>query len=122
MQRVLVVDDETAILEALEDVLSSEGYDVRTACNGREGLRRMREATPDILLLDLMMPVVDGHQMLEEIESDPRLAGTPVVLMSAGTLSQPRFSRPFLAKPFELATLLSTLRGVLGKAQPRALA
>jgi CheY-like chemotaxis protein len=61
MKRLLIVDDELAIVEALQDILSVEGYDVVTAFNGAEGLQRMTVAKPDLVLLDLMMPVMDGR-------------------------------------------------------------
>ena len=61
MPTVLIVDDEISILEVLEDVLLEAGYVVVTALNGREGLERLAETRPDLILLDLMMPVLDGR-------------------------------------------------------------
>ena len=68
MSRLLIVDDEVAILDALQDVLSAEGYEVRTALNGAEGLKQVAQGRPDLVLLDLMMPVMDGHEVLQRLK------------------------------------------------------
>ncbi|WP_224247714.1 response regulator [Hyalangium gracile] len=111
MTRVLVVDDETAIVDALEDILSMEGYEVMSAFNGQEGLMRMSERTPDLVLLDLMMPVMSGAQLLGRIRQDPKLRDIPVVVMSAGRIAEEerRNASAVLPKPFELDALLDTL-------------
>jgi DNA-binding response OmpR family regulator len=105
--RVLVVDDESAILEALEDVLTSEGFEVATATNGLDGLERARACHPHLVLLDVMMPFLDGREMLRRLRADPTLVGTPVVLMSAGSVSaeDEQLAGGFLPKPFGLDEL-----------------
>jgi CheY-like chemotaxis protein len=110
MSKLLIVDDEVAILEALTDILAVEGYEVATAGNGAEGLKRASDERPDLILLDLMMPVMDGQEMLRRLKEDPQLREIPVVVMSAGrvTKAELRGSR-FLAKPFELDDLLDTV-------------
>jgi CheY-like chemotaxis protein len=115
MKRLLIVDDELAIVEALQDILSVEGYDVVTAFNGAEGLQRMTVARPDLVLLDLMMPVMDGREMLRRMREDAALRDVPVVVMSAGRISdeERRSSARFLAKPFELDLLLDTISELL---------
>ena len=116
MSKLLIVDDEVAILEALTDILSVEGYDVATAANGAEGLAKVAKDRPDLILLDLMMPVMDGQEMLRRLKDDASLRTIPVVVMSAGrvTKSDLHGSR-FLAKPFELDDLLDTVSAELGK-------
>ncbi|NNC18020.1 response regulator [Corallococcus exiguus] len=111
MKRLLIVDDEFAIVEALEDILSLEGYDIVTAYNGDEGLQRLMTSKPDLVLLDLMMPVMDGGELLRRIRAHPDLCDLPVVVMSAGRLTdeERRASSHFLAKPFELDDLLGTI-------------
>lgn len=122
MKRLLIVDDELAIVEALQDILSVEGYDIVTAFNGAEGLQRMADAKPDLVLLDLMMPVMDGREMLRRMREDASLQGIPVVVMSAGRISdeERRSSARFLAKPFELDVLLDTIAELLVEPQPNA--
>ncbi|HEX8702621.1 MAG TPA: response regulator [Myxococcaceae bacterium] len=111
MTRLLVVDDELSILEALQDILSLEGYEVVTAYNGVEGLRRIGEQRPDLVLLDLMMPVMDGREMLRRVRENPALRDLPVVVMSAGRIAdaERRAASATLAKPFDLDHLLQTL-------------
>ncbi|RKH45504.1 response regulator [Corallococcus sp. AB049A] len=122
MKRLLIVDDELAIVEALEDILSLEGYDIATAYNGDEGLQRMLASKPDLVLLDLMMPVMDGGELLRRIRAHPDLCDLPVVVMSAGRLTdeERRASSHFLAKPFELDDLLGTIQKQLPADGPRA--
>ncbi|NNB85806.1 response regulator [Corallococcus exiguus] len=122
MKRLLIVDDEFAIVEALEDILSLEGYDIVTAYNGDEGLQRLLASKPDLVLLDLMMPVMDGGELLRRIRAHPDLCDLPVVVMSAGRLTdeERRASSHFLAKPFELDDLLGTLAKQLPEDGPRA--
>jgi CheY-like chemotaxis protein len=117
MTRVLVVDDETAIADALQDILSMEGYEVVTALNGHEGLRLLNELKPDLVLLDLMMPVMDGRELLRRVQADPQLRGIPVVVMSAGRITEEerRTARAILAKPFALDALLRTVAQLAGQ-------
>jgi CheY-like chemotaxis protein len=79
MARVLIIEDEQDIREALAVLLESEGHDITTASNGVEGLEQARAHRPDILLLDLMMPVMDGFRFLAEQRKDLAIAGVPVV-------------------------------------------
>ena len=84
MTTVLVVDDEALIAMALEAALEDAGYGVATAANGRQGLERLAEAPrPDLVLLDMMMPVMNGPAMLAAMAADPELQGIPVVVLSS---------------------------------------
>ena len=113
MTTVLVVDDEFDILEALKGILEMEGYRVLAAQNGALALRAMQEAPPDLVLADLMMPVMDGLELLKATRADRQLAQVPVVLMSA---LKPRVSQQeygwtaFLQKPFDLDALLALVK------------
>ena len=79
-RRVLVVDDDPDILDALSEILEVEGYDVQRARNGREALQRLEQAMPDLVLLDLMMPVMDGWAFAR---SRARGARPPIIVLSA---------------------------------------
>jgi CheY-like chemotaxis protein len=117
MKTILVVDDEFDIVDVLSDLLTAEGYRVVTAGNGREGLARAAETRPDLILLDRMMPVVDGAEMLRLLHEDPELTSIPVVMMSAAEgrrLSQELGCADFLKKPFDLTTLLDTVARLVG--------
>lgn len=82
-KRILVVDDERDILEFVGYNLEKEGYEVYTARNGREGLETAERVRPHLILLDSMMPVMDGRQTCEAIRSHPQLKDTMVVFLSA---------------------------------------
>jgi CheY-like chemotaxis protein len=120
MKRLLIVDDEFAIIEALQDILSMEGYEVVTAYNGKEGLRLIEAAKPNLVLLDLMMPVMDGREMLQRMREDPKLRDIPVVVMSAGRISEEerRAASATLSKPFELDTMLEIVSRHLRNSDP----
>ena len=99
-------------------MLLSEGYEVDTAFNGAEGLKRMGQQRPDLVLLDMMMPVMDGRELLHRMRQEPQLQAIPVIVMSAGRISEEerRISSRFLAKPFELDVLLATIAEEIEKA------
>jgi CheY-like chemotaxis protein len=120
MSRLLIVDDEVAIIEALQDILTMEGYEVQTALNGAEGLKKLREAQPSLVLLDLMMPVMDGRELLQRIRADPQLSHLPVVIMSAGRINEAErhAASATLSKPFELDALLEAVSRHAGKPHP----
>jgi CheY-like chemotaxis protein len=112
VKRILIVDDEFDIVDVLGDLLTAEGYEIVTAANGREGLSRLRDAPIDLVLLDCMMPVVDGPEMLRLMQEDERLLHIPVVMMSAAEMRhriQSLGCSAFLKKPFDLNTLLDTV-------------
>lgn len=113
MRRILLVDDEPSILEALEDVLSAEGYEVAVSHNGAQALDVLRRFRPDLILTDLMMPVMDGGALLKRLGASPELSGIRVVVMSAGRTPPPDRRVPFVTKPFELEQLLALLRAQL---------
>ena len=114
--RILVVDDEATIRDFVSDLLRDEGYAVQSATNGREALALLSSWRPDAILLDLMMPVMDGTTFLAHREEDPELTSIPVIVMSANRDAGMQI-RPFsvarvMQKPFDVATLL-TLVGAL---------
>ena len=108
---VLVVDDDDAIREIVQEILEDEGYHVSTAANGREALAQVAVSPPDVVLLDLNMPVLDGWQTHARLR-EQQLA-IPVVYMTAGQRAQHEAERHqaagYLAKPFDLAHLLATV-------------
>jgi CheY-like chemotaxis protein len=109
---ILVVDDERAIVEMLQMFLEEEGYQVITAHNGEEGLRCLEAARPAVILCDLMMPVLDGRQMCQRLQSDQRYRSIPFVLMSAvvkAVNSTDCHYSALLTKPFNLDDVLSTV-------------
>src|SRR5687768_12740532 len=82
---ILVVDDSIAIRRILSRPLIAEGYQVREAADGRAALDACRSERPDLVLLDIDMPVMDGHTTLREMRADPQLADLPVLFLTART-------------------------------------
>jgi two-component system, chemotaxis family, chemotaxis protein CheY len=121
---ILVVEDDPDILEAVSDVLLGEGYRVARARHGREALDRVAAEPPDLILLDLMMPVMDGLAFARALRADGRQPPIPVVVISADGNAEHAAgvgARAFLAKPFDLEALLAAVRGAgVGPESPGA--
>lgn len=81
--RILVVDDEPGIVDIARANLEGHGYCVLGAYDGEEALMKIKEERPDLVVLDILMPEMDGWDVLEEIESDPELSGIPVIMLTA---------------------------------------
>jgi CheY-like chemotaxis protein len=119
MPTVLVVEDEFAIADLLETILTDEGYRVLTACNGKQALAKMADATPDLILLDFMMPILDGPGMLRAMATAPAYQHIPFIMISS--LSEEVIAKKctgyaaFLRKPFRIAAVLQTVARVLGR-------
>lgn len=109
--RVLVIDDEPLLRATLEQVLSDEGYVVEVAADGAEGLQRAQRTRPDVILLDLMMPTMNGKQFLQALRAEPNCETLPVLIMTAvhgiHTNLALLGASEVLQKPFEAEDLLS---------------
>lgn len=103
---VLVVDDDAEIRETLMALLEQEGYVVVGAANGEEALAALRRVHPSLMLLDLMMPVMSGWEVLEELQETGELAETPIIVVSA--MCAPG-ARACLRKPVDLDELLQAV-------------
>src|SRR6267143_6482783 len=107
MATVLVVDDEFGIVDVLETILTDEGYRVVTACNGKQGLVRLSAEKADVILLDFMMPILGGGEMLRAMAAEPAYQRIPVIMMSS--LSEDVIAErcngyaAFLHKPFRVS-------------------
>lgn len=109
---VLVVDDEEEVLYALVGVIEDQGWRVLTARNGREALEVLQSARPDLMLIDLFMPVMGGIELLRAVKSDERLARIPRLVMTAANdrMIGVKEDVSVLYKPIDLETLVLTLR------------
>lgn len=107
MASVLLVEDDNDIRSALKGFLRDEGYEVTTAENGAEGLRELEKEKPGLVLLDLMMPVMNGWEFLEEKNHKENLAKIPVLVISA-VPGSPRIpgALGFIRKPIDLNRLM----------------
>ena len=110
---VLVVDDERQILDVSELVLEDEGYEVRTARDGQQALDILREVVPDLILLDMRMPVLDGWGFVREYRSRHE-SHAPIVVLTAATSAAQRAKEigavGYLEKPFDLDALVGIVR------------
>lgn len=119
MRTVLVIDDEFGVADVLSFALDDAGYAVATAANGREGLRKAKETLPDLIVLDFMMPIMDGQAALKAILSDESLKSIPVIMMSSvdeeSIRNECKDFASFLRKPFPISQFLelvsSTIEG-----------
>jgi CheY-like chemotaxis protein len=113
-KHILIIDDDSDIREAFSQILEFEGYVVATAANGREALERLKQFKPSLILLDLMMPVMNGKQFREKQKNDQEISQIPVVVLTADNQSQDRQTivdvNGYLRKPVRLDTLLDTVR------------
>ena len=120
MNHILIVDDDPAIRDVVSDILEMSDYCVKTACNGAEALDRIRDDRPSAVLLDLMMPVMDGWEFLREYRDESSLTPVPVVIMSAAQdasrAADELGAQAFLAKPFEIETILAIVDRVAAHA------
>lgn len=118
MKTILIVEDELDLLDMMKDLLEDAGYAVLTASDGRAALEQMDLSAVDLVITDVMMPIMSGGELLEAMHERPRLAGTRAIVMSAahGAELARRFQQRFLRKPFDVATLLEEVRDLIGPA------
>ena len=116
---ILVVDDSRTVLAMVTDILECQGYSVRQAENGRVALEMVAEERPDLILLDVMMPVLDGPSTMLRLREAPATAGIPVIFLTAKV--QQHEIEAYLAqgaagvicKPFDATSLPDEVRGIL---------
>lgn len=110
---MLVVDDDSGIRDSLAACLEAEGYRVATAHNGARGLEVLHAERPDLVIVDLNMPVMNGEQFIARVRGDPATSGLRLVLMTGAVPSTTLPLPPadaVLPKPFELDDLMATVR------------
>lgn len=121
MYSILIIEDNRSYSNVMKTILQMEGYDVRTAFNGQSGLTKLRDKRPDLILCDVMMPIMDGHSFLEVLKSDKTLGDIPFIFvtamderadvrrgMSAG-------ADDYLPKPFSAEELLAAVNGRISR-------
>jgi len=115
---ILIVDDEFGILEVVEYILADLGYSVVSALNGQDALARLKETVPDLIILDFMMPIMDGAALLKALRADSKCGSIPVVLTSALPEASIRERCDgydiFLRKPYKTEKLIEAITELLG--------
>lgn len=125
--KILIVDDDVDFVESTKTILESKPYDVVVAHQGDEGLQKARDESPDLVLLDVIMPVKDGFTAAEQLKKDPQLARIPVVMLTAfstkgGDSTIPRSrgytleAEDYLEKPVSPQNLLAAVEKALKRA------
>ena len=123
-QTILAVDDDIDILDVLEMSLDSDGFNVITASDGLAALEKAKSDLPDLILLDLMMPKMDGFEVIDKLRSDPQTRAIPVIMLTARTQINEKLqgldagADDYITKPFDLKELTARIKAVLGRTQP----
>ena len=123
-KRILVVDDEKDLRDLISFNLKRNGYDVLTAANGKEALEIAERETPDLILLDVMMPGVDGTEVTRRLKADTRLSQIPLVMLTAKSeetdvvVGLTLGADDYVTKPFSMSILLARLSSVLRRRSP----
>lgn len=124
-KRVLLIDDEPALNTALLIRLRASGYDVATASSGPAGLQMARSLHPDVIILDIRMPDMDGYEVCRRLKLDSELASIPVIFMSANVQESARTTAlevgglDFLSKPFEAPEVLAAIEAAISAASAK---
>jgi two-component system alkaline phosphatase synthesis response regulator PhoP len=125
-KKILIVDDDSDFVEAVNMILNSKEFEVVTACNGREGLKKVKTERPDLIVLDVMMPEKDGYTVCRELKSDPQWNHIPILLLTGvvSHISTTRYTQEmgmeteaddFLDKPVEPEVLVKRIEALLAK-------
>jgi twitching motility two-component system response regulator PilH len=116
IQKILVVDDSKTELHHLSEMLGKRGYSVRTAENGEEAMRRLADDKPDLILMDVVMPGLNGFQLTRSITRDPRFAGVPVIMCTSKNQETDKVwgmrqgARDYIVKPVNADELFAKIK------------
>jgi len=119
--RILIIDDEPELVKAVEVRLKASGYDVEVAYDGKAGIDKAKEVRPDLILLDFVMPMMDGYEVARELMADIEIKQIPIVVLTASQQKdlKARFREiginAFIVKPFETSDLLNMVNKYLSK-------
>lgn len=120
MKKILIVDDEVHLVKILEFTLQHAGFEVISCGNGIEAVEKVTSERPDLAILDLMLPGLDGHEVCRRIKSDSELRSMPVIMLSARDYMEEGLGNSipadaFMRKPFNTDTLITTIEKLTGQ-------
>jgi len=119
MRKILIADDKPEVLELVGATLEGKECQVLTACNGKEALMKIRGEKPDLILLDVLMPLMDGLEVLRELREDPKTKDIPVIMLTAKAQEQDKEkgrslgATHYITKPFSPSELVATIERML---------
>jgi two-component system, cell cycle response regulator DivK len=119
---ILVVDDQEDLRGVLRDLLTGSGYTVSEAADGQAGVAKAKSGRPDLILMDIQLPVIDGYEATRQIKAEPNLRATPIIAVSSfamkGDEEKARASGcdAYVTKPYSPMQLLRLIQGFLGEA------
>jgi phosphate regulon transcriptional regulator PhoB len=122
--KILIVDDEADVVELIEFNLRSAGYDVISADDGLAAVKKAKESSPDLIVLDLMLPELDGTEVCKQLRRDPITARIPIIMLTAKAAEIDRVlglelgADDYVTKPFSPRELVLRIRGLLRRGQP----
>lgn len=120
-KKIVLAEDEPQIARLIEFKLKKEGYEVTWKENGEEALKAIKADKPDLILLDIMMPVMDGYEVLRRLKEDENLKSIPVIMLTARAQERDVVkgidmgAEDYITKPFHPAELLARVKRILGK-------
>jgi DNA-binding response OmpR family regulator len=118
-KRILIADDESGFVMTLRSRLEFEGFEVITALDGKEALEMVPAQQPDLILLDVMMPEVNGYQVCRTLKEDPETSAIPILMLTAKSQESDRFwgieagANAYITKPFDMDDLIAKIRYLL---------
>ena len=121
-KKILLIDDEPELIKAVEIRLKSIGYEVALSYDGRAGIDKAKEIKPDLILLDLLMPIMDGYSAAKILKDDPETKHIPIIILTASqredlkTRCRELGVTSFIMKPFETSDLLMVVKAILKEA------
>ena len=121
MKKILIVDDEADIIEILQFVLESQGYECITAFDGEEGLKLAREASPDLIILDVMMPKINGYKISRLLKYDNKYKDIPILMITARAQEEDKIigeetgADEYITKPFKVEYVVEKVKEYLGQ-------
>lgn len=119
MKKVLIVDDEQDIVESLKFVLENEGYNCFTALNGEDGLNTAKEILPDLIILDIMMPKMNGYKISRLLKFDSKYKDIPIIMLTARSQEEDKLignetgANEYITKPFDLEAVVNKVNEYL---------
>ena len=122
--KLLIIEDERSLSDVLKYNMEKEGFEVSTAADGQEGLRRAQLLQPDLVILDLMLPVIEGYEVCRQLRSDPKTQSTRVLMLTARSDEVDEIvgfnmgADDYVTKPFKIKPLIHRVKALLRRSQP----